>query len=247
MTERTARTRAAAARTAAVFRHVAHEGLGTFARPLAEAGFAVRGYDAWARPRYADAADAALLVVMGGPMGVYEADAHAFLRDELAVIEARLAAGRPTLGVCLGAQLIASAAGARVYRGDAFEIGFAPVRLSAAGRRSCLAPLADAPVVLHWHGDTFDLPRGAVRLASSERCREQAFAIGTHALALQFHLEVGGELEHWIERGGDDLRRGGVDAATLRVDAGRHGAALAAAADAVLAAWLASACGAPAR
>ena len=227
--------------TAVAIRHVPHEGLGAFAQPLADAGFDVRYHDAWIAPDPATsgALDADLLVVLGGPMGVPEADRHPFLHREIDVLKRRLADDRPTLGVCLGAQLIASASGARVFPGGAFELGYLPVTLTAEGRASCLAPLAATPRVLQWHGDTYELPDGATRLASSALYREQAFSIGKRVLAIQFHPEVDAAmLETWIDAGEDELRRGGVDARTLRESARELEPSIAPTAHALLGAWL---------
>ncbi len=207
---------------AVAIRHVPHEGLGAFELPLVAAGFGVRYHDAWVSPDPAanGALEADLLVVLGGPIGVSDADRHPFLRHEIALLERRLAADRPTLGVCLGAQLIAAASGARVFSGGPIELGYLPVTLTPEGRASCLAPLAQAPRVLQWHGATYDLPRGATRLASSTLYREQAFSIGPRVLALQFHPEVDGAmLETWIDAGQDELTRAGVDADKLRAQA----------------------------
>jgi GMP synthase (glutamine-hydrolysing) len=145
-----------------------------------------------------DALSPALLVILGGPIGVYEDEDYPWLKLETALIRARLEMRRPTLGICLGAQLMAKALGARVYPGPAKEIGWAPVTLTEEGRRSCLVHVDGTPV-LHWHGDTFDLPENAVRLASTALTPNQAFAIGDHALGLQFHLEAYGlDLERWF-------------------------------------------------
>jgi GMP synthase (glutamine-hydrolysing) len=227
--------------TAVAIRHVPHEGLGALAQPLAEAGFDVRYHDAWTSPDPAasGALDAGLLVVLGGPMGVPEADRYPFLRHEIDVLKKRLAADRPTLGICLGAQLIAAASGARVFSGDRFEIGYLPVTLSPEGRNSCLAPLADAPRVLHWHGDTYELPSGATRLASSALYREQAYSIGKRVLALQFHPEVDAAmLETWIDAGEHEIARGDADAAALRAQARELETSIAPKAHALLGAWL---------
>ena len=207
--------------TAVAVRHVAFEDLGLIAPVLAERGYDIRYVEAPTEPMPAEDAD--LVVVLGGPIGAYEDDAYPFLRAEMAFLERRLAAGRPTLGICLGAQLMARALGARVYPGPAKEIGWAPLTLSAAGRASCLAELGPEPTVLHWHGDTFDLPEGAVHLASTDLCANQAFSWGAAALALQFHAEaMGAALEPWFV--GHTVEIGatpGVDVPQLRADTAR--------------------------
>jgi GMP synthase (glutamine-hydrolysing) len=227
--------------TAVAIRHVPHEGLGALAPPLAAAGFNVRHHDAWLSPDPAasGALDCDLLIVLGGPMGVPETDRFPFLRHEIDVLKTRLAANRPTLGICLGAQLIAAASGARVFAGDRFELGYWPVTLTPEGWVSCLAPLAEAPRVLQWHGDTYELPPGATRLASSALYREQAFSIGAGVLALQFHPEVDeAMLETWIAANGDELARAGVDANGLRTHARELEPSIAPRANALLGAWL---------
>jgi GMP synthase-like glutamine amidotransferase len=130
------------------------------------------------------------LVVMGGPMGVGDEADHSWLHPEKGCIADAIAAGRSVVGICLGAQLIAEVLGARVYRNPVKEIGWMPVFLTAAGQAEALtATLPPELTVFHWHGDTFDLPPGAVHLAESDGCIHQAFLHDGRVLGLQFHLE----------------------------------------------------------
>jgi GMP synthase-like glutamine amidotransferase len=130
------------------------------------------------------------LVVMGGPMGVGDTGVHPWLAPEKDLIRQAIAAGRTLVGVCLGAQLIAEALGARVYRNPEKEIGWMPVTLTEAGRASPVLGFLPPDIeVFHWHGDTFELPAGAVHLAASGACAHQAFLYGERVLGLQFHLE----------------------------------------------------------
>jgi len=220
-------------------RHVAFEDAGLLAGLLASRGAMLRYRDAGVDPLDTAALLApGLLVVLGGPIGVYEEDAYPFLRDELAALRTRLDAGRPVLGVCLGAQLIARALGAKVAPGPRKEIGWSGVTLTEAGRASVLKPLADVPV-LHWHGDNADLPAGAVGLASTEACPHQAFAVGDTVLALQFHIEADpARIESWLIGHTVELGKAGIDPRAIRQQAAAHGAATAAAGRAVLSAWL---------
>ncbi len=203
-------------RQARVIRHVAFEDLGLFAAPLAARGWTVTYADAGIDDIAAAIAAADLAVICGGPIGVYETDRYPFLLDELAAIEARVAAGRPTLGLCLGAQLIAAARGAPVYPGPRKEIGWGRIQLSLDGRHSALAVLADVPV-LHWHGDTFDLPPNGMLLASSDLYAHQAFSIGSTVLALQFHAEADPRrIEQWLIGHAAELSAAGIDVPALR-------------------------------
>jgi GMP synthase (glutamine-hydrolysing) len=183
--------------------------------------------------------DADLLVVLGGPIGVYESAEYPFLLDEIPALRARLDARRPTLGICLGAQLIAAALGARVAPGPAKEIGYAPIDLTEAGKHSVLAPF-DGVDVLHWHGDNLDLPSGAERLASTKHCPTQAFMIGTDVLGLQFHIETKPQaLESWLIGHALELSKAGIAPSSLRAQAAKSGEATAAAGRRVLESWLA--------
>jgi GMP synthase (glutamine-hydrolysing) len=227
--------------TALAIRHVPFEDLGSFAPVLRERGFAVAYRDAGLDDLGArDLVDADLLIVLGGPVGVYETKEYPFLRGEIAVVERRLKMGRPVLGLCLGAQIMAKALGARVYQGKRKELGWSPLALTDAGRKSALAALGPRPAVLHWHGDTFDLPREAERLASTPFYANQAFAWRSHALALQFHIEttVHG-LERWfIGHALEIAATRGVKLDKLRRDTRRLGPRLEERGPRVLKAWL---------
>jgi len=140
------------------------------------------------------------IIVLGGPMGVYEEQAHPFIRDELRLIRGALSLGTPVLGICLGAQLLARAAGAAVYPGPSKEIGWYTVRLArAAAADTLLAGLPPDLTVFQWHGDTFDVPPRAVNLASSEAFPNQLLRVGRNSYGVQFHLEVTEEMvREWI-------------------------------------------------
>lgn len=147
--------------------------------------------------------DIAGLVFMGGPMSVN--DPLPWISDELSLIQQAIANRIPVLGICLGSQLLAKAMGARVYGGPCMEIGWLPVHKSGASPWT--AGLPPTFKVFHWHGETFDLPKGAELLLSSERVAHQAFALGPH-LALQFHAEVTAPMiTEWLQINGQDLQR----------------------------------------
>jgi len=138
-----------------------------------------------------------ILVVLGGPIGAYEESRYPFLLDELEWIEAHIAGGGIFLGICLGSQLLARVLGGRGYPGGRKEIGWSPLDLTAKGKTSALSHLGNLPV-LHWHGDTFDLPPATTLLASTAVYPHQAYSFGKRVLGLQFHLEVTSrDLERW--------------------------------------------------
>ena len=226
-------------KTALALRHVAFEDVGVWAATLDAAGYDLAYVEVGRRPLPLDRIQACdLLIVLGAPIGVYETEAYPFLVEEIAAIGRRLAGRRPTLGVCLGAQLMAAALGARVAPGAGKEIGYAPVELAPAAKNSPLAAI-DGLDVLHWHGDAFDLPTGAERLAATPLCPNQAFRVGDWALALQFHLEADPEaIESWLIGHTGELAQARIDPRTIRADARRCGAALAAAGRAALRRWL---------
>lgn len=224
-------------KTALAIRHVPFEDLGVFQPALARRGYAVR---------YAEAGEAVpddrhedLVIVLGAPISANDEARYPFLSQELALIERRLKRGAAIMGVCLGAQLLARTLGARVYPGSRKEIGVAPIRLTPDGRDSCLAPFDGDPLALHWHGDTFDMPRGAALLASSELTPHQAFSFGPNAIGFQFHPEVqAARFERWLVGHACELDQAGIDVPALRTAMRDHGAALEAKGMRVLDIWL---------
>lgn len=189
-----------------IVKNIAAEGPGTIEDHLRGSGAAYTIVEAGQGVALPSLDSFTHLVVLGGPMAVYEMHLHAHLRTEALLIEGAIAAKKPVLGVCLGAQMLAHALGARVYPGGRKEIGWYEVALSEAGMQDPLiAELAiagkQAAEVFQWHGDTFDLPAGATRLASSDLYPNQAFRWSDRVYALQFHIEVTPEIvRHWLER-----------------------------------------------
>lgn len=226
-----------------VVQHIAFEHLGNLEPILREHHYAIctsmAGVDALG-PIEQDDPD--LLVVLGGPIGVYETKAYPYLETELNLIRDRIERNRPVLGICLGCQLIAKALGANVYPGGTKEIGWAPLEIHDDVEGNVLAPIRDAAQVLHWHGDTFDLPTGATRLASSAVYPNQAFRYRDKVLALQFHLEVEPEaLESWYLGHAHEIASvEGLTVPALRDAGQRHGPTLQRPAQQVWALWLAS-------
>lgn len=219
-------------------RHVPFEDLGCLETPLAEAGYAIRYVDAPTTdfPRLTQA-NWDLLVVLGGPISVNEQNDYPFLSDELRLLEARFKRRMPTLGICLGSQLIAHALGARVHKSRAVEIGWKSLKLTGAGQDSSLRHFTKP--VFHWHGEGFELPAGARALASTELCPHQAFSFGGALLALQFHPEVTARgLEQWYVGYTEELRAHGLPLAGLRQEAARFAPGLAQQSAAFLQDWL---------
>jgi GMP synthase (glutamine-hydrolysing) len=226
-------------KSALVIRHTPYEGIAGFRAPVEAAGYVIDRIDV-TDPAFAsvDFDEPDLVVRLGGPRGAYEADAHPWLACEIVRLARRIMLDRPTLGVCLGSQIIAAAMGARVYPGPVKEVGFAPVTMNAAGLNSPLRHIVDVPV-LHWHGDTFDLPDGVELLASSAKYAHQAFRRGDNLLALQCHPEMGEDprFEAWLE---DEpyIEAAGLSVAQLREQHAVGGSIAAAAGRRMIADWL---------
>jgi len=227
-------------KSAFAFRHVAFEDLGSIAPVLEEHGFRLRYLEAGldeldtTETRAAD-----LLVVLGGPIGAYEEASYPFLLNELRVLEARFERDLPTLGLCLGAQLMARALGARVFAGGRKEIGWSGLQLSPAGAKGPLRAL-EGVEVLHWHGDTFDLPRGAELLASTDVYAHQAFSWKEQGLALQFHPEVTvSGIERWLIGHAAELASSQIAVKPLRAATAVRAPALAVPARRLMSEWLA--------
>jgi len=217
------------------FRHVPFEGLGRIGAVL-EASRAQVEYADLYRPgaRLPDVAAAEGLIFLGGPMSVN--DGSAYLRCETDVIRRAVERGQPVLGVCLGAQLIASALGARVYRNPLKEIGWYEIQRTDAGAGDPLfAGMGKRETVFQWHSETFDLPQGAVLLATSEACRHQAFRFGEHVYGLQFHLEATpGMIAEWCVQ---DENCGDVRELEAPLDGRRHAGKMDELAQIVFGAW----------
>ncbi|MBL8628337.1 MAG: glutamine amidotransferase [Rhodospirillaceae bacterium] len=228
--------------TVLAIRHVAFEDLGTLGDIFATRKWTHRYVEAGTVDWSAlDPLADDLVVVLGGPIGVYEADDYPFLSKEIEFLKKRLAAEKPTLGLCLGSQLIAAALGAAVYPAGVKEIGWMPLQIVGVGQASPLKHLsAEQTFMFHWHGDTFDLPDDALLLASTEACKNQAFIWHDTVLALQCHPEVRArDLENWfIGHAAELSATPGINARILRGDTQRYGPALERQARLCFGAWL---------
>ena len=207
---------------AVVIQHVPHEGLGIIEGELSKKGILnveyVRVYQNDRVPRRLK--EDSSLIVMGGPMGAYEDDIYPFIKDELYLIESALKSDAPVLGVCLGSQLMARAAGAKVYKGKTKEIGWYKLYLTEEGEKDrLLLGFPREMDVFQWHGDTFDVPENAVLLAKSKLFPNQLLRIGKRAYALQFHLEVTEKMiMEWLSVSEGELKelKGAVDPAAIK-------------------------------
>ncbi len=192
-----------------VLQQVPHEGLGTLYGAIRQAGAREEVIPTYRDDATipTDLAGYAGLIIMGGPMSVHDAESDPTLLAQMRLVEAAIAGDVPTLGICLGAQLIARVAGARVFRGDTSEIGWFQVHPSMESADDPLFVELPSPLpVFQWHGEGFDLPEGAVHLASSPAFPHQAFRLGQHVYALQFHLEMEDHMiKEWMEANAAEL------------------------------------------
>jgi GMP synthase-like glutamine amidotransferase len=172
-----------------IFQHIPFEGPGNIQPWLVEAGYEISFTYFFSTAVIPAVKDVDFLVIMGGSMSVNDEGKHPWLIKEKQFIREMIAAGKPVLGICLGSQMIASALGAKVYPNPEKEIGWFPVHgMKSKEPSNFQFPISFSP--LHWHGETFDLPDGAVLLATSEACKNQAFQVGKNVIALQFHPEA---------------------------------------------------------
>lgn len=207
-------------RNAVAIRHVCFEDAGIVADVLSERGISLRYLEAGIDD-LSPAKNADLLLVLGGPIGIYEIERYPFLKDELATIETTVKQGTPVAGICLGCQALAAVLAARVYPGKQKELGWDELTLTEEGKASPLGVLEGVPI-LNWHGDTFDLPAGATRLASTEITPNQAFAYGPKVLALQFHVELEPwNMERWLIGHTGELASSRVDLNAMRAETAR--------------------------
>jgi GMP synthase (glutamine-hydrolysing) len=211
-------------KNAIAIRHVAFEDAGILAGLLQKRGIALcyleAGVDDLNPAKKAD-----LLLVLGGPIGIYEVDRYPFLKEELSIIETAVKKDVPTIGICLGCQALAAVLAARVYPGREKELGWDEMTLTKEGKASPLGAI-DGVRVLNWHGDTFDLPVGATRLASTKITPNQAFAHGPRVLALQFHVELPGrDMEKWLIGHTMELTASKADLGKIRAETARYAAA----------------------
>jgi GMP synthase-like glutamine amidotransferase len=192
----------------AVLQHVEFEAPAGVADWAAGRGVALRIFHLYRDATLPSLSGFDMLTVMGGPMSANDEARFAWLAPEIALVHAAIAAGKTVVGICLGAQIIAKALGARVYRGSAKEIGWFPVDRTV-GSHPCFDDLPETFTPLHWHGETFDLPAEATLLASSKITKTQAFTVGRQVLGLQFHMEASeASVRALLKGAADEIGRG---------------------------------------
>jgi len=224
-----------------IIQHHPVEGLGLIADALNRAAIAphyIRSFEG--QPVPGEIGDAAGLIVMGGPQSVYEQAKFPWLRQEMRLLEDALKRGKPVLGVCLGSQLLAAALGANVYPGRQKEIGWQRVTLTDFATRDALFVGEPSSLIgFHWHGDIFDLPRGATLLASSALTAHQAFRYGKSGYGLLFHLEVTlPQINTMVATFADELQAAGLNGSAIKLNSHAHLPALQKMGREVFAGWV---------
>lgn len=202
---------------ALVLQHGDYEGPGLVGAALVDAGVTLDVRRSWMHDPLPSPEGYDLVLALGGPQSANDAP----MRAEAELLAASSRSGRPTVGICLGSQLLARGLGATVSRGPAPEIGLYPLRLTDAGRDEPLLAGLDGATMFHWHGETWALPDGAVLLASSARYANQAFRVGARSFGVQFHPECDRAMRlDWGTRGADELAAAGVELASFAGDDG---------------------------
>jgi GMP synthase (glutamine-hydrolysing) len=226
---------------ALAIRHVHFEDCGSLTDVLLEHNFGIRYIDVGRHDlREIDVSEADLVIALGGPVGLYESDYYPWIRDELGLLHRCVTLGKPVIGLCLGAQMLASVLGARVYPSPVKELGWKPLTLTEAGRSSVVSPLGQVGTsMLHWHGDTFDLPQGSQLLASTAEVPNQIFEYD-NVLGFQCHPEIQAEdFERWLIGHACEIgATAGVSVAQLRADTARLAPGLKQQARRVFSDWL---------
>lgn len=192
------------------FQHVPFEGLGSIKTWATQMGHEISSTRLYAKDSFPNLDDFDWLMVMGGPMGIYDEDKYPWLFSEKNYIEKAVVQGKIVLGICLGAQLIADVLGAKIYPNKHKEIGWFPIQKTRETAQTRLADFLPAQIdAFHWHGDTFDIPEGAIHIAKSKACENQGFIYDDHVVALQFHLEITEQsAEALIDNCHNDIKEG---------------------------------------
>ncbi len=202
-----------------VIQHAETEGLGTLSREIEKAGMTTETLEAFREPQFPSGTTLegyGALIILGGPQSATDEGKYPWMRKEMMVIREALRQKKPILGICLGAQLLAKASGARVFKGSKKEIGWGWIRFDDwFSKRNPLTfqlDLARPHTVFHWHGDTFDFPVEGYRLAWNENYPAQMFGYQGNAIGIQFHPEMTADMvTEWLRQGKEELKRAGVD------------------------------------
>jgi len=192
------------------FQHVPFEGLGSIGPWAKEMGYEITSTRLFAKDKFPNLDDIDWLIIMGGPMGIYDEDKYPWLLSEKNYIEKAVVQGKIVLGICLGAQLIADVLGAKIYPNKHKEIGWFPIQKTRETAQTRLADFLPPQIdAFHWHGDTFDIPEGAIHIAKSKACENQGFIYDDHVVSLQFHLETTEQsAKELIDNCKDDIKEG---------------------------------------